>query len=407
MGGKFSGEKGGFSEEIDYICTLKLLIISNSMKFNVSGKSLYSAASAVSKVINAKNALTILNNFYIELHDGTLSITGSDVENALTARISVSETEGEGAFCLDARRLVDLLKELPDQGIEVNFNEETLEVVLTYSNGRYSMVGVHADQYPQYQKDTDDEEMPVVFVCPVEQMIKGIETTIFAVGTEDFHPQMMGILLDIMPDGITFVATDTRKLVKYVNRMSGPGVTKRCILPVKPATIIKTAFAKEETFTVTITSKSATVETDNYTFNFRFIKGNFPDYNRVIPQNNPYILRVDRLRFLNAVRRVGVFVDPGFGLEKFRITADSIHLKSSDANMCTSGSETLECEYTGADLVIGFSAPYLMEICNTIPSEDLVVALSDPSRPGVFRPAEQAENTDLLVLLMPMNVTEF
>ena len=376
------------------------------MKFNVSGKSLYSAAAVVSKVINAKNALTILNNFYIDLHDGVLSITGSDVENALTARIAVSETEGEGTFCLDARRLVDLLKELPDQGIEVNFNEETLEVVLTYSNGRYSMVGVPADQYPQYQKEADDED-PVVFACPVEQIIKGIETTIFAVGTEDFHPQMMGILLDIMPDGITFVATDTRKLVKYVNRLSAPGVTKRCILPVKPATILKTAFAKEETITVTITSKSATVQTDNYTFNFRFIKGNFPDYNRVIPQNNPYTLRVDRLRFLNAVRRVGVFVDPGFGLEKFRITADKIFLKSSDANMCTSGSETLECEYTGADIVIGFSAPYLMEICNTIPSEDIVVALSDPSRPGVFRPAEQAENTDLLVLLMPMNVTEF
>ena len=376
------------------------------MKFNVSGKSLYSAASAVSKVINAKNALTILNNFYIDLHDGVLSITGSDVENALTARIAVSETEGEGTFCLDARRLVDLLKELPDQGIEVNFNEETLEVVLTYSNGRYSMVGVPADQYPQYQKEADDED-PVVFVCPVEQIIKGIETTIFAVGTEDFHPQMMGILLDIMPDGITFVATDTRKLVKYVNRLSAPGVTKRCILPVKPATILKTAFAKEETITVTITSKSATVQTDNYTFNFRFIKGNFPDYNRVIPQNNPYTLRVDRLRFLNAVRRVGVFVDPGFGLEKFRITPESILIKSNDPSLCTSAREQVPCSYTGNELTIGFNASYLTEILNTIKSPEVIVNLGDAGRPGVFRPSEEPDNTELVMLLMPMTVGEF
>ena len=376
------------------------------MKFNVSGKSLYSAASAVSKVINAKNALTILNNFYIDLHDGVLSITGSDVENALTARIAVSETEGEGTFCLDARRLVDLLKELPDQGIEVNFNEETLEVVLTYSNGRYSMVGVPADQYPQYQKEADDED-PVVFACPVEQIIKGIETTIFAVGTEDFHPQMMGILLDMMPDGITFVATDTRKLVKYVNRLSAPGVTKRCILPVKPATILKTAFAKEETITVTITSKSATVQTDNYTFNFRFIKGNFPDYNRVIPQNNPNVITVDRITLLQAVRRVAVCADPAHSLVKLRMAPGKIEMKVDDANFSTFAHESVACDYEGSEMVIGFSATFLIEIFNTISTTDILIKLSDPSRPGVFVPSENSENSELLMLLMPMTVSDF
>ena len=376
------------------------------MKFNVSSKTLYSCVSAVSKVINAKNALAILNNFHFRLADNRLTVTGSDVENALSGIVDVSEAEGEGSFCIDARRMVDLLKELPDQGLEINIDDQTLAVEISYSNGKYSMVAIAGDQYPNYNSDDDSEES-VSFACPTEQLIKGIDNTLFAVGTDDFHPQMMGILLDIKPENITFVSTDTRKLVRYTNSISAPGVTARCILPVKPATVLKTVFAKEQTVSVNMTSKSATIRSESFVFNCRFIKGNFPDYNRVIPTNNPFTLRVDRMRFLNAVRRVGVFVDPGYGMEKFQITSDQIHIKSSDPNLCTSGNEKLDCEYEGADLVIGFSAPFLIEICNVLSTPDIVVSLSDPSRPGVFRPSENDENTDLLMLLMPMNVNEF
>lgn len=376
------------------------------MKFNVPSKTLYYLASSVSKVINAKNALTILNSFLFSLEGDTLTITGSDVENALTARVDVSGAEGTGKFCLDARRLVDLLKELPDQGLEFVINDETLEVEISYSNGRYSMMATSGDQYPAYKKEEDGGE-PAVFTCPSSQLLKGLDKTMFAIGSDDFHPQMMGVLLDIKPDNITFVATDTRKLVRYINSESHPGVTARCILPVKPASILKSILGKEDHLAVTLTSKSATIQSGAFTFNCRFIKGNFPDYNRVIPTQNPYVMRVDRVRFLNAVRRVGVFVDPGYGMEKFKISNDMVHIKSSDTNMCTSGNERLDCEYEGPDIVIGFSAPFLIEICNVLSTADIILSLSDPSRPGVFRPSENEDNTDLLMLLMPMSVTEF
>lgn len=376
------------------------------MKFNVPSKTLYNLTSAVSKVINAKNALTILNSFLFQLEDNVLTITGSDVENALTARIEVEQAEGEGKFCVDARRLVDLLKELPEQGLEVTIDDETLEIIISYSSGRYTMVATSGDQYPEYRRE-DDEIAPSTFSCPTSVLLKGIDKTIFAVGTDDFHPQMMGILLDIVPEQITFVATDTRKLVRYITREVQPGVTAKCILPFKPATILKNVFAKDDSLSITLTGKSATIQNGTFTFNCRFIKGNYPPYNRVIPENNPYILRVDRMRFLNAVRRVGVFVDPGFGLEKFKIINDKIHLKSSDSSMLTSGNERLDCEYQGPEIVIGFNAPFLIEICNTLTTSDIIVSLSDPSRPGVFRPTEDEPNTELLMLLMPMNVAEF
>lgn len=376
------------------------------MKFNVPSKTLYSYVSAVSKVINSKNALAILNNFLFNLDGSMLTITASDMENTLTARVLVTEAEGNGQFCIDAHRMVDLLREIPDQGITFNINDETLAVEITYPGGNYSLIAINGIEYPSSKTESADDES-LKFTCPSEQIIKGIDNTLFAVSSDELRPQMMGILWDIKTDNITFVATDTRKLVKYRNSLSQPGVEGSFILPVKPANILKSVFAKEEEIKATIDPKSATFESDAYTFNCRFIKGNFPDYNKVIPSNNPCTLTIDRQLFVNAVRRVGIFVQASNGLIKFKLTPDKILMKAQDNNVCTLAREELNCDYVGHELVIGLSAPYLIEICNTISTTELVVKLADPSRPCVFLPSENDENSELLMLLMPMNVTDF
>ena len=377
------------------------------MKFNVSSKKLYNCASAVSKVINSKNALAVLNNFLFELKDNTLTITASDVENTLTGHLAVMDAEGEGRFCLDARRIVELLKELPEQGVTFDINDNNLAVEITYATGDSSLIAINGDEYPATTSDDDNAQGVLEFTCPAEQVTKGIDNTMFAVGNDDLRPQMMGILWDIKADGIIFVATDTRKLVKYTNRLSAPGQEGSFILPVKPANVIKNFLAKEEEVKVRVTPKSVSFTTPSYTFNCRLIKGNYPDYNRVIPHSNPYELTVDRLSFLNALRRVSVFVDQSHGLVKFRISPEQMIMKASDNNFCTSGREEVACSYTGRDTVIGFSAPYLIEIANIISTSDLIVKLSDPSRPGLFLPSESDADSELEIILMPMTVSEF
>ena len=376
------------------------------MKFNVSSKAFYNAASAVSKVINSKNALAILDNFLLTLDGDTFTITGSDVENALTARLEVAGAKGSGSFCLGARRLVELLKELPDQGVEVDVNEDTLEVQLSYSSGHYSFVGLPGDQYPAFKADTEVNG-PIRFSVATEQIITGLDNTMFAVSNDEYRQIMQGVLLDIAPDSITFVATDTRKLVRYTDRRTAPGVTGSCVLPSKPSTIIKNVFAKEETLDIAMSTRSAVIESANFTFQCTVLNGTYPDYNRVIPTRNSLVLTVDRLALLNAVRRVGIFVEVDGGLEKFRITPEAILLKTNDNNLCTSAREQVPCSFTGSELTIGFSASYLVEILSTIKSGDVVVNLGDAARPGIFRPAEEPENTELLMLLMPMTVGEF
>ncbi|MCH5244907.1 MAG: DNA polymerase III subunit beta [Muribaculaceae bacterium] len=376
------------------------------MKFNVSSKRLYSYASAVSKVINAKNAVTILNSFLLRLDGDQLTLMASDMENSLEARLTVSEPEGGGSYCIDARRLVDLLKEMPEQGITVEIHEDTLSVDITYPNGNYNLVAVGGSEYPMPKRFEQEEEGMLKFDIPAENIIRGIDNTFFAVSGDTLRPMMTGILCDIKDNGLIFVATDTRKLVRFIDRNVHPEQTGSFILPSKSAQVFKTAFAKEGDVNVTATSKGVVFESESYTFNSVLIKGNFPPYDRVIPTNHPYSLTIDRQLLLNAVRRVGGFVSANHGLIKMSISTEMLTLRAIDNNFCLSAREAIPCSFSGSDMTIGFSAPYLLEILNIISTPEVVIQLSDPSRPGVFTPTEDKENTELLMLLMPMTVTD-
>lgn len=376
------------------------------MRFNVQCKAFYAAVSAVSKVINAKNSLNILDNFRLELDGDTLTVTGADMDNELTARIKVTDAEGNFRFCVPARRLVDLLKELPDSGITFTVDESSYAVEIEYTGGKYDLTALAGDEYPTFRTDEGGEE-PISFEIMANSLLKGLEYTIFAVGDDDYRPMMKGVFFDIDEDKITYVATDTHKLVRFVDSRVAPGVKGSCIMPVKPATVMRSVFAKDTTLRFTMTRKSATIESENFTFRCSFLNGRFPDYNRVIPQKSPFRMVLDRSAALNAIRRVAVFVDPGYGLEKFKITPEKLYIKSDDNNMCTCARENIPCSYNGPEMVIGFSAPILIEFMNVLPTDEVYIDLSDPSRAGVFCPSENEKDTDLVMLLMPMNVDKF
>lgn len=374
------------------------------MKFNVASKTLYSSLSAVSKVINSKNALTILNNFLFSLSGSVLTVRASDMENSLVATLEVMGAEGEGSFCLDARRMVDLLKEMPAQEMTFEIDETSFETVIGYPNGEFKTMAIDGAEYPAPEADEDTER--VNFTCPSAVALSGIENTVFAVGNDELRPQMTGILWDIKPDRIVFVATDTRKLVRYTNSAVAPGAACSFILPLKPATVLRNIFGKDENIDISISKKSVTFTSAVYRFDCRFIKGMFPDYNRVIPQHNDKILTVDRQQFINAMRRVTVFGNGGNGLIRFYFDENVATLTAQDSSYGTSGREVIDCDYQGAPLTIGFGAPYLQEIFSTISTPEVIVKLADPSRPAVCLPSENQPDSDLLMILMPMNIID-
>lgn len=366
------------------------------MKFNVSSQSLYSITSSVSKIIASKNPIQILNNFLFTLSGEELTVKAADMENSLVGRIAVTEVDGEGSFCLDARRIVELLKLMPEQGLLVEV-ADNMEVTITYANGCYHTMAVNGMEYPNSQLNADASVEPVVFDAPGEVVLKGIENTIFAVSTEELRPQLTGILWDVKPDRVIFVSTDTRKLVRFTNATIKPEQECSFILPLKGASVLKNVFSKEETIRITVTGVNVVFESATFTFDCRLIKGVFPDYNRVIPTNNPYLLTVDRQLLLNAVRRVSVFGDEGLNLIKFKFAGGSLTLQACDQGYGTSGWESVPCDYNGADMLMGFASLYLLEILSTFSAQEIVVKLADPSRPAICLPTEDSADTELLI----------
>ena len=371
------------------------------MKFTIPSKTLLTHLSAVSKVINSKNTIAILDNFLFTLKNNILVVTGTDQENTITARIELSESEGEGSFAVNVKRMLELLKELPDQGLVFEVNESNYEIHLQYLNGDYKFVGIDGGEYPKRQSEGGEK---LQMTIPAAEITKSMEKTVFAAGVDPIRPIMMGILWDIKPEKVVFVASDTHKLVRYINSRIAPGFEGSFILPSKPASILASILAKEDVdVKVTLETKSVTFETETYTLSCQFINGKYPNYNAVIPQNNPYEIIADRLMLLNALRRVAVFATEG-GLIRLEVTAGKMFIKAQDLEYSSSAEECLTCEYTGNPLTIGFNKDKIIDVLGNIAVDNIVIKLSDPARPGLFLPIEQAEREDWLVLLMPMMI---
>lgn len=374
------------------------------MKFIVSSTSLFSHLQAISRVINSKNSLTILDCFLIEMQDGTLSMTASDNETTLSTSIEVSDYEGEGCFAVSSKTLLEALKEIPEQPLSFQINMDNLEITVEYLNGKYSMMGQNADEYPQAPSLGDNA---VQVAMAADTLLAGVNRCIFATADDELRPVMNGIYFDITTESITLVASDGHKLVRNKTFMARGDEKAAFILPKKPANLLKNLLPKEEgDVQIGFDDKNAMFTMENYRMVCRLIEGRYPNYNSVIPSNNPHKATVDRGSFISALRRVSVFSSQASSLIKLSLSENQMKISAQDIDFSTSAEETLACQYDGTNMSIGFKSSFLIDILNNIAAQEVIIELADPSRAGVIVPEQQEDNEDLLMLLMPMMLND-
>ena len=374
------------------------------MKFIVSSTTLFSHLQAISRVINSKNSLPILDCVLIELQEGTLTMTASDNDTTLSTTIEVSDYEGEGAFAISSKTILEALKENPEQPLDFNVNLETLAISVTYQNGNYNLMGQDAMEFPRLKQLSTSV---VNLTIGAETLLSGINRCVFATADDELRPVMNGVYFDITPQDITLVASDGHKLVRNKSFSVVSSEKAAFILPKKPATLLKNLLPKEQGDVVINFDDSNVLFTlENYQMNCRLIEGRYPNYNSVIPQNNPHKAIVDRTTFISALRRVSVFSSQASSLIKLSLKENAIVISAQDMDFSTSAEETLACQYDGKPMSIGFKSSFLIEILNNISSENVIIELADPSRAGVIVPEIQEDNEDLLMLLMPMMLTD-
>ena len=319
------------------------------MKFIVSSTALLSHLQAISRVINSKNSMAILDNFLFRLEGNTLTMTASDQETTMTTEIEVLEAEGQGLFAVSAKILLEPLKELPDQPLTFEINDENLEIFLYFQNGKYNFIGVNGDEYPQKSPLSADAK---TLQMPAQVLLNGINRTLFATGDDELRPIMNGIYIDIHPEDIIFVASDSHKLVRCKNDSIQSGLTSSFILPKKPATLLKNILPKEsDDVSITFDDKNAVFTLSNFVLNCRLIEGRYPNYASVIPQNNPNRIIVDRAVFVNVLRRVSVFSDQASNLVKLQLRDNQIQVSAQDIDFSTSAEENVSCNYKRKSVV--------------------------------------------------------
>ena len=373
------------------------------MKFIVSSTGLFSRLQAISRVINSKNSLPILDCFLLELTDGTLSISASDSETTLSTFIEANEYDAGGRFAVNSKTILDALKEIPEQPLTFEVNE-SMEIVVKYQNGKYSLMGQNADEYPQ---SANLGSNAVHVGLGVEVLMNGINRSLFATADDELRPVMNGIYFDITTEDITFVASDGHKLVRNKSYKARGNEKAAFILPKKPATLLKNLLPKETgDVQIDFDDRNAMFTLENYSMTCRLIEGRYPNYNSVIPQNNPHRATIDRAAFVSGLKRVSVFSSAASSLIKLRLDMNTIQISGQDIDFSTSAEETLMCQYEGNQMSIGFKSTFLIDILNNISSQEVVMELADPSRAGVIVPVEQNEDEDLLMLLMPMMLND-
>ena len=373
------------------------------MKFIVSSTGLFSHLQAISRVVNSKNSLPILDCFLLELTDGTLSITASDSETTLTTSIETNEYDGDGKFAVNSKTILDALKEIPEQPLTFEVNEN-MEIVVKYQNGKYSLMGQNADEYPQ-SPTLGSNAVHVTIGAPI--LMNGINRALFATADDELRPVMNGVYFDITTEDITFVASDGHKLVRNKTYKARGNEKAAFILPKKPATLLKNLLPKEMgDVQIDFDDRNAVFTLENYSMTCRLIEGRYPNYNSVIPQNNPHKATIDRAAFMSGLKRVSVFSSAASSLIKLRLDMNTIQISGQDIDFSTSAEETMMCQYEGAPMSIGFKSTFLIDILNNISSQEVVMELADPSRAGVIVPIEQDAEEDLLMLLMPMMLND-
>ena len=373
------------------------------MKLIISSSELLRGVMAVAKAIPAKSPLPILENFLFDLKGNVLEITASDSELTLKTQVEVESTAEEGKIAVPAKHVMDLLKELPDQPLTISTSSDS-SFVCSWASGESTLPYFPAEDYPEITA-TDDTAVTLQF--PAQSLVDGISSTIYATADDEIRPAMNGILFDIDLASTTLVASESHKLICYTTTDVKASEKASFILHKKPAAILKAIIGKDtETVDIAFDSKNAVFKFGQTMVICRLVVGKYPKYRDVIPQNNSNILRINRAQLLNTVRRVSVCSNKASNHIKFDLKSGSLMVSAQDLGFSIAAHETMQCQYDGEDLTIGFKSPFIIEILSNMTCGELVMKFLDSKRAALVVPAETEEESEKICgIIMPIMIS--
>lgn len=373
------------------------------MKFVISSSTLLKHLSTINGVIASNPIVPILENFLFQLDKSNLTVTASDMQTVMITEFEV-ESRDSGSFAVPARLLLDTLRSLPEQPVQINIDEETFGTELVTANGRYKLAGENSMDFPRVPQvnRTFSIEMNS------DMLVSAIANTIFATSTDDLRPAMTGVFVQVSESSTTFVATDGHRLIRYRREdVTSPNSTTM-ILPRKALNLLKSSLPGE------MIPVKAEFSNSNAFFSFghikmicRLIDERFPDYENVIPQSNPNKLRIERTELLSTLKRISIYSNKTTHQIRLKVSQNELVISAEDLDYSNEATEKISCEYDGEEMEIGFNAKFLIEMLNNLSVKNISLEMSQPNRAGLIIPIEKTENEDTLMLVMPVMLNTY
>lgn len=368
------------------------------MKFIISSTELLKKLQLLGGVINSNNSMEILDYFLFNIEENKLQITASDLETTMTASVNV-EADTNGKIAIPAKLLLDILKKFPEQPLTFLVQDNSqLEIGSNYGN--YELAYANTDEFPESVSIED----PSSTVVSADILSTAINKTIFASGNDELRPVMNGIFFQFSQEALKFVGTDAHKLVKYAREDVKATENANFIMPKKPLNLLKNILAGEESeVLIEYNESNAKFTFDNFELVCRLIDGKYPNYEAVIPKENPNKLVIDRVQFLNSVQRVSIFSNKTTHQIRLKIAGAELKISAEDIDYSNKAEERLTCDYQGDDMEIGFNSRFLVEMLSNLTSNSIQLEMSLPNRAGILTPIDGLENGEkIIMLVMPV-----
>lgn len=368
------------------------------MKFIVSSSYLLKQLSAINGVITTNPVVPILENFLFEISDGNLTVTASDLQTSMITELQV-EAKEDGSIAIPAKILLETLRNLPEQPVTFSIDSNTYSIEINSDNGRYKLAGENATDFPKIPTVSDGYSVNV----SSEVLGRAINNTIFATSNDELRPAMTGVYVKLDETNTTFVATDSHRLIRYRRVDVASDMGHSMIIPRKALTLLKATLPAE------ITNVNLEFNASNAFFNFnqvkmicRLIDERFPDYENVIPLDNENNVVVKKDELLSSLKRIAIYANKTTHQVRLKITGSELMISAEDLDFSNEANERLSCEHDGEDLEIGFNAKFLVEMLSNIDSDEITLKLSAPNRAGIITPSDKDEEEDILMLVMPV-----
>lgn len=368
------------------------------MKFSILSSSLLKQLQLAAGSIGSNPVLPILEDFLFTVSGDTLRIAATDLETSITTEISVNPGAEGGSVAVPARILLDTLKAMPGQPVTFTVDPEHFGIEIEAGQGKYKLAGENGQDFPTIPEPDSVDQV----ILPANVLSQAISKTLFATSSDELRPAMTGVYFQVDFGKLIMVATDAHKLVKYTYNDMTSEVSTSFIVPKKALNLLKNALPPGEEVKMAFNKANAFFHFGNTQLVCRLIDARYPDYNAVIPVDNPNTLSIDRNDFQNSLKRIAIYANKTTNQVILNIKNGDLTVSAQDLDFSNEATEHLTCTYEGDPLTIGFNAKFLVEMLGVLESDMVQMELSSPTRAGILLPDEASEGEDILMLVMPV-----